>query len=660
MKRKLNDNDVPEVVEQAVEVESAPVKKNDKAAAATSSTTTFAALNLDARLLQAIRAEKLSTPTPVQSRGIPLTLHGDHLLARAKTGSGKTLAYLLPLLHSILVRNSGVPKTTKDKQSTTALILVPTKELAAQVTEEVKKYTAFCGQTIRYENVSKKEDAAVTKARLVERPDLIIGTPTKVVAWINQDVLGIDRLQQLVIDEADLVLEYGHEEDLQAIAAALPTGVQKILMSATLRTELDTLTNLFFPSSSDVKPTVLDLSASEAEEKATLTQYIVSTTEQDKFLLIYTIFKLQLIKGKVIIFVADVDRCYRVKLFLEQFGIRSCVLNSELPINSRFHAVEEFNRGVYDIIIAADESEVVGESKSTARRKRRKVAEAREAAGEDADEVVETVLPVEEEDGEDAEEDAGGATESVAGKKSTKPEPKTRHADPESSLSRGIDFRHVTCVLNFDLPTTPRSYTHRIGRTARAGQTGMSLSFYVPKNEYKKHKPTSIPQCERDEDVLDAIQAEQESKGAKLEEWQFDMTKLEGFRYRFGDALRGVTRIAVREARTRELKTAILNSAKLSRYFEENPEDLRHLRHDGETHAVRVQEHLKHVPDYLLPAGGKAAVTREVGFVGLRKEGENGLRKRRAFNKARGKGKMAKGRGLDPLRSLNVKGRGKK
>lgn len=73
--------------------------------------------------------------------------------------------------------------------------------------------------------------------------------------------------------------------------------------------------------------------------------------------------KLELVKGKAIIFVSDVDRCYRLKLFFEQFGIRSCLLNSELPVNCRIHAVEEFNRGVYNIIIASDENEVVGEEK---------------------------------------------------------------------------------------------------------------------------------------------------------------------------------------------------------------------------------------------------------------------------------------------------------
>lgn len=77
--------------------------------------------------------------------------------------------------------------------------------------------------------------------------------------------------------------------------------------------------------------------------------------EVDKFLLTYVILKLKLVKGKSIIFVNDVDRCYRLKLFLEQFSIKSCVLNSELPLNSRVHIVQEFNKGVYEYIIATDE-----------------------------------------------------------------------------------------------------------------------------------------------------------------------------------------------------------------------------------------------------------------------------------------------------------------
>ena len=568
------------------------------------------------------------------------------LEARAKTGSGKTLAYLLPILHSILHRKA----SSKSSKHTSALILVPTKELAAQVTSTIKSFTAFCAQDIRSENITRKEDVAVTRARLAEVPDVVVATPSRASQWVDKEVLKLDTLKHLVIDEADLLLSYGYEEDLHNLASLLPTGIQTLMMSATLHTSTTTLTSLFCKSST---PVTIDLSAEEAAEKPTLSQYVVRTAEEDKFLLIYAIFKLQLIKGKVIVFVADIDRCYRVKLFLEQFGIRACVLNEELPINSRLHVVEEFNRGVYDILIAADEAEVVREENS--KWKRRKVEQEAEDGEEDGANDDEPTKPndVEEVGGNDEADEAPADEPS---KQKQKARRNRERKDPEYTVSRGINFRHVTCVLNFDLPASTKSYTHRTGRTARAGQTGMALSFYVPKELYRKHKPTSIPQCANDSEVLAKIRVKQAEKGAKLDEWAFDMTKLEGFRYRFASALKSVTRIAVREARTRELRHELLNSEKLKQHFEENPDEMRFLRHDGESHAVRRQEHLRHVPEYLMPRGGKVSVARDVGFVGLRGEREGRGRKARGFGKGRGKGR----RGVDPVRSFSVRGRGRK
>lgn len=104
-------------------------------------------------------------------------------------------------------------------------------------------------------------------------------------------------------------------------------------------------------------PVILKLEEDEEEDESNLMQYSVRCNETDKFLLAYVILKLKLITGKVLIFVNSTDRCYRLKLFLEQFGIKSCVLNRELPLNSRVHAVQEFNKGVYDVIVATDEHE---------------------------------------------------------------------------------------------------------------------------------------------------------------------------------------------------------------------------------------------------------------------------------------------------------------
>ena len=575
------------------------------------------------------------------------------MVARAKPGSGKTLAYILPILQSLLQR-SATASTSPSPQQAAVLILVPTKDLATQVSAAVKSFTAFCARLVRCENIARKEDAAVTRARLAENPDIVIATPSRAAQCINRSDLQMDALTWLVVDEADLVLNYGYEDDMNAVAHVLPRGCQVMMVSATLSTSTTALTKLLCRGR---EPTILDLTSEEHAEAQKLEHYLLRTSEDDKFLLIYAIFKLQLIKGKVIVFVGGdeksggaVDRCYRVRLFLEQFGVRSVVLNQEMPLNSRQHVVEEFNRGVHHILLAADEAEIVGTEKRTKRRRLDQDGEVDE--DEDAgDDVRDPVNNADAEHGNDDEEEP-------TNQQTKKPRPLKRHGDTEYTPTRGIDFRHVACVLNFDLPTSAKSYIHRTGRTARAGQTGMALSFYVPQHLYRKHRPTSISLCQYDEEVIASIKVKVGEAGGEMKEWTMDWTKLEGFRYRFQDALRSVTRIAVREARTRELRNELINSTKLSRHFEENPQDLKHLRHDnGSTHAVRSLPHLKHVPEYLLPEGGKSAVAKDVGFVGLRKEKENRIRKARAFKKGRGtKG----GKGNDPLRSLNLKGRGRK
>jgi ATP-dependent RNA helicase DDX56/DBP9 len=314
----------------------------------------------------------------------------------------------------------------------------------------------------------------------------------------------------------DLTIAYGSQSDLQSISENLPHGVQKILVSATLNTEVESLGALLCTD-----PVILKLD-DEKEKSSRIKQYVLKVAEEEKceynelrvtVLLIYAMFKLQLIKGKTIIFVGDVDRSYRTKLFLEQFGIKSVVLNHELPLQSRTHIVEEFNKNIYNILIASDDSEVVGqESESRPKKKAKKTKE-----------------------------------------------------NTDSGVSRGIDFLNVACVLQFDFALSYKSYFHRIGRTARAGKSGTAISFIIPKDKFRKHKPTSFPGAEHDEEILQKVEKHQ-LEGQMLENYQLDMTKLEAFRYRFTDALRSVTRIAIREARLKELRLELSKSEKLSRY----------------------------------------------------------------------------------------------
>lgn len=506
-KRKLNEHDVPE--------EPSPQQARRRASTAseldepttpstpiTAPAASFADFELEPRLLRGIRDQKWSAPTAVQSKAIPLALQGRDILARSGTGTGKTAAYLLPVLHSALRR-----------KGKTSLILVPTKELALQITRVAKALSTHCGQEIRIQNIAGKDSEVVTKAKLAENPDIVIATPARASVNINNGALSVAELAHLVVDEGDLIMGYGFKEDLDQIAQNIPKGVQIFLMSATLNPEVESLGSLLCTNPVVLKLDDLDKDAQKVK------QYVIKCAEEEKFLLIYAMFKLRLIKGKTIVFVGDTDRSYRVKLFLEQFGIKSCVLNSELPLASRLHIVEEFNKNIYNVLIASDETEILGSRQ----------------------------------------------TDEDLSRPKKKPKTDKKAADADSGVSRGIDFLNVSCVLNFDFPSSYKSYFHRIGRTARAGKSGTAISFIIPKDKYRKHKPTTFAACENDEGVLEKVEKHQKD-GQRLENYNFDMKRLEPFRYRFGDALRSVTRIAIREARIKEIRMELSKSQKLSRY----------------------------------------------------------------------------------------------
>lgn len=553
----------------------------------------FDSFNLDARLLQAIKQLGFKNPTLVQSKAIPLALQEKRdIIAEASTGSGKTVAYAVPIVQSILAQQENGSSEHKIK----SIILVPTRELATQVTQFMEKLVVFCGKQIKLLNLASGVSETVQSSLLLESPEVLISTPSKLITALekHRDEISLKDLTYFAIDEVDLILSYGYADDLDKLANYLPLKtLQTFLMSATLNEDINDLKKKFCRL-----PAVLKLNDDELNNKSKLVQYYVKTTEFDKFLLTYVIFKLQLIKGKTLIFVNNIDRGYRLKLFLEQFGVRSCILNSELPMNSRLHIVGEFNKNVYNLLIATDDDNNMRE------------------IDEEKDDEEETKTKMEEK--------------------------KVNKGDKEYGVSRGVDFQNVACVLNFDLPTTAKSYVHRIGRTARAGKNGMSLSFVIPDAEFSKHKVACLKTAKKDEKILRRILKQQTKIGYELKPYQFDMKQVEGFRYRSEDAFRAVTQVAIREARVKELKMELLTNEKLKRHFEENPQDLASLRHDKELHSARVQTHLKRVPDYLLPEGARQGNTK-VGFVPFHK---NRVNKKRGGKKKGGKS--------DPLKTFKA------
>lgn len=484
----------------------------------------FDSFNLDSRLSQAVKTSGFTEPTPIQSASIPLALNDKKdIIAKARTGSGKTLAYLLPIIQLLV---------EKEATGNKCLIIVPSRELADQVSKVLSDLTIFLSRQVHFVNISQQVSDNVRTSLLADRPQIVIGTPSAICQHLENGNIDPTTLEFLVFDEADLLTTYGYEEDLEKLDALLKgVAVQTWLMSATLGDDIKRLKESYCKN-----PVTLKLQDTDKGDQ--LKQYYVKCSEFDKFLLAYVIFKLNLLKGKTIIFVNTVDRCYRLKLFFEQFGIKSIALNAELPVASRLHIVEQFNRNVYNLLIATDDSH-----------------------------------------------------EEVKRKKSS-----------DYGVSRGIDFKNVSCVVNFDLPPSSKSYTHRVGRTARANRSGFSLSFVVPKEEVGKHKVATVSTAERDEKVLARIIKAQESSGNDIQPYKFDMEQVENFRYRCEDAFRAVTKVAVREARVKDFKNEIIVSNKLQRHFEENPDDLNALRHDVPLHPTRISSELKNVPSYLLPS----------------------------------------------------------
>uniref|UniRef100_H3D7V1 Probable ATP-dependent RNA helicase DDX56 n=1 Tax=Tetraodon nigroviridis TaxID=99883 RepID=H3D7V1_TETNG len=499
----------------------------------------FHEMGLDDRLLKAVADLGWSQPTLIQEKAIPLALEGKDLLARARTGSGKTAAYAVPVIQRILASKQSVRE-----QDVKALILVPTKELGQQVQTMIRQLTAYCSRDVRVADISGKADLSTQRPILMEKPDIVVG-PSRVLAHLNaQNLLLHSSLEMLVVDEADLLFSVGFEADLKHLLCHLPKIYQSFLMSATLSEDVQSLKELLLHN-----PVILKLQGSQLPDSSQLQQYSIKCEEEDKFLLIYTLLKLRLVQGKTLLFVGAVDRSYRLKLFLEQFGIPSCVLNSELPVGSRCHIISQFNQGFYDYIIAADEQSLA--------------------------------VPA-----------VGAASADVTatkGKKKKTPDKGGKSKDKEFGVSRGVDFQNVSNVINFDFPTTVESYIHRVGRkrAKRRDNPGTALSFI-------SHKEVDLLS-----EVEEALTGDH--SGSVLKPYEFKMEEIEGFRYRCRDAMRSVTKQAVKEARLKEIKQELLNSEKLKTYFEDNPRDLQLLRHDKDLHPAVVKPHLRNLPDYLIP-----------------------------------------------------------
>ncbi|VDN32735.1 unnamed protein product, partial [Dibothriocephalus latus] len=310
----------------------------------------FHLMNIDQRLLKAISDLRWSVPTDIQQAVIPLMLEKKNLSVQARTGSGKTAAFSIPLIHMILES-----KLLQVEQTTSALIISPTKELCDQITKDIKSLCKYASREVSVVDVSQSSDVDVLRPVLIEKPDIIVGTPFRILAQLHRKRLHFEDLAFLVIDEADLVLAFGYGKDMQELKSYLPkTNMQVVLMSATLDETTKELRRSIY-TGEWVRVELPEENFLPSDNR--LTQYMISAEESSKYAILIAMIRLKLIRGKTMIFTNSIDRCYKLRIFLEEFGVQTVILNSELPIATRCHTVQQFNRGMYDYLLATDEND---------------------------------------------------------------------------------------------------------------------------------------------------------------------------------------------------------------------------------------------------------------------------------------------------------------
>uniref|UniRef100_A0A0D9VYJ1 RNA helicase n=1 Tax=Leersia perrieri TaxID=77586 RepID=A0A0D9VYJ1_9ORYZ len=548
----------------------------------------FDELGLDEQLKRALRKKGLDKATPIQREAIPLILEGKDVVAKAKTGSGKTLVYLLPMLHELLKLSS---EGRIWKSAPNVFILVPTRELCQQVHNEASSLLEFCTSKLKVVQVNASMSDKDIKVALSGPPNILVTTPACVASCISKGIIRgssiKESLSMMILDEADLLLSYRCEDDLKALVPHIPRSCQSILMSATSSADIEKLTKLLLHN-----PFILTLTE-VGHAKDDVIPRNISCDAKDKMLYILALLKLELIQKKVLIFVNSIDSAFKLRLFLEKFGIRSSVLNAELPQNSRLHIIQAFNARLFDYLIATDDNK----SK------------------------------------EEKQANKGNKKDSRVSRKQLQ-----QTLDAEFGVVRGIDFKNVFTVVNYDMPPDPAGYVHRVGRTGRANKTGASISLVSPK-EIKVFE--DIENMLKDVEKIDTC----------ISPFPL-LTKnaVESLRYRAQDVARSVTTRDIKEARRQDIKNEILNSEKLKAHFEENPRDLDLLKHDKLLSNKEIPAHLRDVPEYLIDP-----TTKEASNVVKLTRAAMGIDKPRRRKRMGFKG--GSGKSSDPLKTFSAEGK---
>ncbi|MPW63659.1 DEAD/DEAH box helicase [Moraxella catarrhalis] len=351
----------------------------------------FDDLPLSEPILKAVQALKFDQLTPIQAQILPHTLANQDAIGQAQTGTGKTATFLITIIESLLkrpfqadeIRYLGEPR---------ALVLAPTRELAQQILADCRELTRF--SQLYNLCITGGADFDKQLEQLHKRPlDILIGTPGRIIDWVNKGELFLDRIEVFVLDEADRMLDMGFIPDIKRIVRHMPSNTerQSLLFSATFNQDVMNLAYRWLH-----QPAFVEI-APESKTNQAIDQQFYLVTEREKMSALKQILADDSVK-KTIIFANRKDQVKRLYDYLRRHH-KVTMLSGDVAQQKRERYLQRFKDGEVNVLVATD----------------------------------------------------------VAG--------------------RGIHVDDVTHVINYTLPDMPDDYVHRIGRTGRAGLSGVSISF---------------------------------------------------------------------------------------------------------------------------------------------------------------------------------------
>jgi len=359
----------------------------------------FDHFGLDPLIVAAVKEMGYTTPTPIQSKAIPIVLKGKDVMGAAQTGTGKTAGFALPIIQRLLPHASA--SMSPARHPVRALVLAPTRELAEQVADNFKKYiskTALRCATV-YGGVDMDPQTQALRAGV----EIIVATPGRLLDHLQQKNTSLGQVQIVVLDEADRMLDMGFLPDISRILNLLPKERQSLMFSATFSEEIKKLAANFLR-----EPQLLEVARRNATAEL-IKQEIVKVHESEKTAALLTLLKTRGADGgrmtQVLVFVNAKIECRRLARQLQKAGVNADAIHGDKTQDERMKALEGFKKGEIEVLVATD----------------------------------------------------------VA--------------------ARGLDIVELPAVINYDVPFNPEDYVHRVGRTGRAGSSGLAIMLVTGADE---------------------------------------------------------------------------------------------------------------------------------------------------------------------------------